>query len=374
MMRRISLTFPFLLHRPLRAVGLRFSCCCLMMLAAVLEVCAQRPATFRNPLDSVIIRGMTERYIELSRGRWMDYDSIETYAADELANQLTNGDRGALMFSKTLNYAVQRTFSVHIHDSLGVATVAATGDTIPMFGPLTIDFTFLFRKVEQLGWRISAIRRQVGTEQVQKRLATLSTTTEFPEKLKPVMAREWGRFLLSNQQVREHFQANRERFNQLLAQFQRGDSLMMVGRTSDKISQLNYHSILWDAATETTPKEVVDDYLATATPTQRKEMQARLRYVERLRKAGRDTLAKIAKHYRLPVPRLDSVTAMMAELWVKYINAALPWKQAVQFTVDGQFDNVFGYIYCPSDCPFISPEEYYYLEDLGGGWWLFRST
>ena len=373
-MRRISLTFPFLLHRPLRAVGLRFSCCCLMMLAAVLEVCAQRPATFRDPLDSVIIRGMTERYIELSRGRWMDYDSIETYAADELANQLTNGDRGALMFNKTLNYAVQRAFSVHIHDSLGVATVAATGDTVPMFGPLTIDFTFLFRKVEQLGWRISAIRRQVGAEQVQKRLTTLSTTTEFPEKLKPVMAREWGRFLLSNQQVREHFQANRERFNQLLAQFQRGDSLMMVGRTSDKMSQLNYHSILWDAATETTPKEVVYDYLATATPAQRKQMQARLRYVERLRKAGRDTLAKIAKHYRLQVPRLDSVTAIMAELWVKYINAALPWKQAVQFTVDGQFDNVFGYIYCPSDCPFISPEEYYYLEDLGGGWWLFRST
>lgn len=351
-----------------------FLFCTLLLLMLATNLQAQRPAQFRDPIDSIILSGMTERYIELSRGRWMHYDSIDVYTTDELADQLTNGNRGALMFSKTLSYAVQRAFSVHVNDSLGVVTVAATGDTVPMFGSLTIDFVFLFRKVDQAGWRISAIRRQVGTEQVQKRLATLSATTDFPEKLKPIMAREWGTFLLSNQQVKEHFQGNRERFNQLLAQFQHGDSLLMVGRSSDKMSQLNYHSILWDAATEETPQDVVNDYLATATPAQRKEMQAQLRYVERLRKAGRDTLAKIARRYRLSVPQLDSITAMMRELRVKFINAKLPWSNAVQFTVDGQLDNVFGYIYCPNNCPFVSPEEYYYLEDLGGGWWLFRST
>ncbi len=352
-----------------------FLFCTLLLLTLATATKAQRPAPFRNVMDSIIISGMAERYIELSRGQWMNYDSIDAYATDELANQLTNGDRGALMFSKSLNYAVQRAFSAHGNgDSLGVVTVVATGDTAAMLGPLTIDFVFLFRKVDSATWRIGAVRRQVGTEQVQKRLATLAATADFPEKLKPIMAREWGTFLMNNQQVRENFQQHRERFNQLLAQFQRGDSLLMVGRSSDKMSQLNYHSILWDAATEETPKEVVDEYLATATPAQRKQMQTQLRYVERLRKAGRDTLTKIARTYRLPVPRLDSIAAMMKELRVKFINAKLPWSNAVQFTVDGQFDNVFGYIYCPNDSPFISPEEYYYLEDLGGGWWLFRST
>jgi len=343
------------------------------MIAAT-EARSQRPTPFRDPMDSVILSGMTERYIELSRGRWMNYDSIEAYATDELATQLTNGDRGALMFSKTLRYAVQHAFSVQVNDSLGVVAVAATGDTVALFGPLTIDFAFLFRKVEQVGWRISAIRRQIGIEEAQKRLDALKSTTDFPEKLKPVMAREWGTYLLSNQQVEKHFQGNREHFGTLLAQFQRGDSLMMVGRSGDKMSQLNYHSILWDAATDETPQDVVKEYLATATPAQRKAMQAQLRYVERLRKAGRDTLATIARIYQLPLVRLDSIAAMMKELRVKFINAKLPWKNAVQFTVDGQFDNVFGYIYCPNDCPFVSPEEYYYLEDLGEGWWLFRST
>ncbi|MCC7439088.1 MAG: hypothetical protein IT211_11400 [Armatimonadetes bacterium] len=351
-----------------------FIFCTLILLGLATGLQAQRPAPFGNPMDSIIITGMAERCIELSRGRWMNYDSIDAYATDEFANQLTNGNRGALMFSKTLNYAVLRAFSAHGNDSLGVVAVAATGDTAALIGPLTIDFVFLFRKVDSAGWRIGAVRRQVGTENVQKRLETLKTTADFPEKLKPVMAREWGTFLLNNQQVRENFQQHRERFHQLLAQFQRGDSLLMVGRSSDKMSQLNYHSILWDAATEETPKDVVDEYLATATPAQRKQMQMQLRYVERLRKAGRDTLANIARRYHLSVPRLDSITAMMKELRVKFINTKLPWENAVQFTVDGQLDNVFGYIYCPNDCPFISPEEYYYLEDLGGGWWLFRST
>ena len=90
-----------------------FLFCTLLLLTLATAAKAQRPAPFRNVMDSIIISGMAERYIELSRGQWMNYDSIDTYATDELANQLTNGDRGALMFSKSLNYAVQRAFSAH---------------------------------------------------------------------------------------------------------------------------------------------------------------------------------------------------------------------------------------------------------------------
>jgi hypothetical protein len=47
----------------------------------------------------------------------------------------------------------------------------------------------------------------------------------------------------------------------------------------------------------------------------------------------------------------------------------------VQLTVGGYFDDVCGYIYSPSgELPLVSPDEYFYLEDLGDGWWIFRST
>jgi hypothetical protein len=108
---------------------------------------------------------------------------------------------------------------------------------------------------------------------------------------------------------------------------------------------------------------------------QQKDMRLRISAAANSHRKGRDTLARIAKRIGIGLARVDSATALMRDLRVSFINARLPWKGAVQFTVGGNRDDVLGYLYSPSgELPLVSPEEYFYMEDLGDGWWIFRAT
>ena len=43
-------------------------------------------------------------------------------------------------------------------------------------------------------------------------------------------------------------------------------------------------------------------------------------------------------------------------------------------TVGGYVDDAIGYLYSPTgEIPAVSNEEYYYLEPLDDGWWIFRA-
>ncbi len=324
--------------------------------------------------DSAGARAIVERYMKFIPGEWILIDSIPNYAVDELAGQLTVRRGQILAFSSNMKYRIGEIRSIRPGDTLATVSVVATGDSVPGFGPMTIDWVLFVKKVKAETWRISAIRRQVGIEDVAEKLKGLDTTRALPDALKPTIVREWSTPMLSNEQLRRNFVENRKAFGSLLHQFHRNDSLQMVGRFDRFVSQINYTVIYWDPIVTEIPKEVTDAYLATATKAEREQMQGQLKYAERMRREGLDSLKKIARKLHLDPMRLDTLGAAMKQLRLSFINSHLPWKGAVQFTVDGTFDNVGGYLYSPNDIPWVSPEEYYYLEEIGDGWWIFRST
>lgn len=345
-----------------------------LALLSTASLAAQQPVPLQNPADSVAACDIVERYLKFPFGKWIHPDSIPNYAVDEFGKHLTERKGELLAFSQEMTYRITGVQSIRPADTLAIVTVVATGDSVPRFGPVVIDWVFFMRKIEDGNWRISAVRRQVGLEDAVDRLRQLDTSKAFPNSLKGTIASDWATQMWSNEQLRQNFVQNRDRFRRLLEQFQRHDSLIMVARFDRQISQINYTVIYWDPAAQEVPQAAIDEYMATATKQERKNMKAMLRHAENLRRSGHDSVALVARKFGLDPVRLDTVAGSMKDLRVSFVNSNLPWKGAVQFTVDGSFDNVGGYLYSPDGIPWISPEEYYYLEDLGNGWWLFRAT
>ncbi len=94
-----------------------------------------------------------------------------------------------------------------------------------------------------------------------------------------------------------------------------------------------------------------------------------------MRRAGTDSLVKILKKKKVAPARVEKIVNIMHDLRVVFVNRQLPWAGAVQMTVAGKMDEAVGYLYSPKGgVPHISPVEYFYIEDLGNGWWLFRAT
>jgi hypothetical protein len=247
-------------------------------------------------------------------------------------------------------------------------------DSLPMFGPFAVDWTFYMRRNDRQEWRISMMRRMSGTEGAIEALQYLDTSTTYPAVIKRAIVHEKSAMLLSNSQLRQHLTANQTGFQKLLGEFGRKE-LKILGRIDKSVTQLNQHGIYWGEAAQEVPQEAIDDYMNKATPEERKEMQRRLRVAESIRRQGMDTLTKLAKKDGVSMKRIENVVTAMKDLRVIFVNAKLPWRDAVQFTIAGELGNALGYIYSPhGELPIINPNEYFYLEDLGNGWWLFRST
>lgn len=280
---------------------------------------------------------------------------------------------GDTLFPSRFRYEITNVLSVRPDDSVATVVVSSLIDTLPHFGPLTADMIFLL-ELDSSGWRIADMRRFKHIEARAGEIKVIDTSRAYPRSLKPHMAREMSSVLLSNEQLREHFLANRSGFAQLVARFDGRDSLRILGRTDRSIVQLNRVGIEWGVAAHYIPQEAIDEFLASASAKDRAAMRAELSYAEKMRSIGRDSLARHARRYGLSVARLDSTVALMSDLRVSFVNAELPWKRAVQLTVGGAFDDAIGYLYSPTgEIPVVSNQEYYYLEPIADGWWLFRA-
>lgn len=330
---------------------------------------------FKGTGDSAAAVDLVQRYLRYTIGEPIPIDSIEHYAVEEFYTWLDKNHGVPVRFPDRMPYTISNVRSVRDDGSQILVTVSAHADSIPMFGRVTIEWVFFVRPVEGKGWRINGLRRQNGIEDVAAELRFLDTSSLYPKMLKPIIARESSRALLSNAQLRSHFNEHRDEFMKLAGFFHQTDSLWMLGRIDRAVTQLNQFGIDWGDGAQEVPKEAIEEVMAKLEPNQRQEMRARLRAAESSRRAGRDTLQRIAKRLGIKLPKVDSATAMMQELRVSFINARLPWKGAVQFTVGGRQMDVLGYLYSPNgELPWVSLEEYFYLEDLGNGWWIFRST
>jgi hypothetical protein len=347
----------------------------LFALLSVSGASAQTPYhLLHNPEDSLRAQKLVEGFFRNTVGRKIPADTIDHYAADLFATHLRKADTAPLWNAGT-DYRVVHVWGVGDNDPGAIATAVTHVDSIPWFGRLDVDWVFYLRSNEGGEWRISELRRMSGTNGIFETLGYLDTTSYFPAVLKQEIAREVSTMLLSNDQLREHFQLHQQEFQSLLAQFQRKDSLKMLARVDRKVVQLNAHTIDWGIAAEETPQPVIDEFLKRATPAERKELEARLRLADKIRRQGMDTVKRLAKKMGLSVGRLDSTIALMKDLRVAFVNKVLPWHDAVQITLAGKLGDALGYIYSPhGELPLINPNEYFYLEDLGNGWWIFRST
>jgi hypothetical protein len=332
--------------------------------------------SFASPADSLAVRGLVDRYLALNPAEVLPTDTARVYAAEELAKRIADNGGHSIRFPVEYAYTVQGPRPVRADGSLAITTVSYVADSVPLFGPLTIDWVLFARRDSVDGrWRLTAARQLAGmSDQVEKLMAL--DKSDFPASLKKVIAWERSRMLLSNAQLREQLLANRAAYASLASQFRRGDSVLRtIARNDRVITQLNTLAIYWGAAAEAVPREAIDEYMSRLDKAQQKDFREQLRDVEKQRRNGYDTLARVAKRVGVKTARLDSVVGQMHDLGILFATSKLPWKGAVQLTVGGYFDDVCGYIYSPSgELPLVSPDEYFYLEDLGDGWWIFRST
>lgn len=302
-------------------------------------------------------------------------DSLMRFATGTFADKLKGMQGDTLWKVAPQSYAVGNVYAIRDGDSILMVTATVETGMVPRFGPLEIDWVFFLEPNEDHELRISTLHRMVGVDKNVEALKYIDTSGAYPSSIKPTIIREMSSMLLSNRQLREHFLSNRSGFDALLAEFSRKDSLRMLARTDRKVSQLNRFTIDWGIASQEMPKDAIDEYLKTATPEQRRAVEQQLKVAEKIRRSGLDTLARIARKSKLDLARIDSTIDLMQQLRISFVNRDLPWPDAVQFTVAGRFGNALGYLYSPhGEVPYINPSEYYYLEEIGDGWWIFRTT
>lgn len=350
------------------------------VLLAILAISAHMPLaaehtpffSFGHPDDSMQIVQAIERYLSIPDHGIITLDSIDAYAVDEFATWLEKAKGVPLRLPKNEPLAIADIRPFRPDGSRAIVTIITNVMEVPFFGQYLVDWVFFVRSTEK-GWRISNIRRQNRTDNVVRQLRALDSA-QYPSSLKPVIAREISPMLMDNARLRNHFNSHRDTFMELAGQFHRGDSLKLIARTDRSITQLNSASLEWGIAGQEVPKEAMDEFMATATPEEQKYMRKQMEVAAAMRRDGLQKLAGIAKRMYLDTARLNTVVGLMQDVGVGFINSKLPWKKSVQFTLGGVFDDAVGYIYAPDDGPYISDDEYFYLEELGGGWWIFRST
>lgn len=89
--------------------------------------------------------------------------------------------------------------------------------------------------------------------------------------------------------------------------------------------------------------------------------------------ANRPALEDLAKSWRArPAPRAREHGPALAALGLSAIENK---GDGVQITIGGKLDNTVGFLRAgPSGPPPISPSDYIWIEPLGDGWFLFRTT
>lgn len=335
----------------------------------------QLPRLLQDSAKSAQARALVADFLHAAIDQKAPADSLLRFSTDSFRKMLIEQGQDTLWKISPKSLAIGSVSMVREIDSVLMVTAVTVNDSVPRFGPLEVDWVFFLQPDEHGKMLIGSLRRMNGIDRNVEELRFLDTTSTYPSSLKPAIFYEETALLLSNRQLREYFLANKPGFMKLLGEFSRHDSLTMLGRVDHNVTQLNRFGIEWGLASHNIPKEALDEFFRTATPEEQQAMRVQLRQAENVRRSGLDTLARLARNAKLSVAHIDSVIELMRQLRISFVNRKLPWTDAVQFTVDGRFGNAMGFLYSPhGEVPLIDPQEYYYLEQIGDGWWIFRTT
>jgi len=118
---------------------------------------------------------------------------IRRFAVDDMADYLTK-NLGSPFWAAPQRWEVDGVFKIYDTDSAAIVTSRTHPDSIPYAGLLTVDWIWFLRQIEGGAWRISAVRRTTGMAKAMNMMRFIDTTSIFPEKVKPQIAREEGRY------------------------------------------------------------------------------------------------------------------------------------------------------------------------------------
>ena len=353
----------------------RFSSLCLLLVASSALVYGQRPQPYPDQARGQEAKQLVEDFFQ--RGfdpSGIKADDVDRFAIDKFA-ELLETSVGSPFWPVSQPYEVLDVYKIYPTDSAVIVTARTVVDSLRYFGRVRVDWVWFLRIADGDQWRISSVRRSGGLLKAMQMLRYIDTTSVFPTVIKPEVAREEGAILLCNEQLRKEFAGSRAALNDLVSLLKGQDSLKYVERTGERISLFNYTMIDWKMAAQEVPQEALDEFMANATEEEKAMMEVRLRTAQKQKAEGIRMLNNLARRAKVDPELLDDVLLRMKQARVTFVNTDLPWPGAMQLTLAGNVDNAVGFLYTPTgEVPLISPEEYFYLEDLGDGWWIFRAT
>ncbi|MGE3801647.1 MAG: hypothetical protein AB7H80_11555 [Candidatus Kapaibacterium sp.] len=344
-------------------------------LASIEYLHAQLPRLLVNSDDAVEAKEVVSSFFEygMSLAR-IDSSRAKDYAIDWFEEYLRK-HAGETFWPIPHRYEVEEVYSIRSNDSLLMVTSRAWPDSVPFVGTVSVDWIWFLRKNPENHWRIYSLRRTQGLYEAMQALRLIDTTTAYPNSLRDDIALEKSTILLSNEQIRGLFPLLRSHLEELVNRVRGHDSIQFVGREGDRVNQFNRYYINWGMASHNIPDEAVEEFLVGATEEQKEQMKKLLQAAERQRYQGEVTLRKWEREAGIPATILDDIAVLMKKGRIQFMNTQLPWEDAVLLTMAGSADHAIGLIFSPhGGVPLVSPEEYFYLEDLGAGWWIFRSS
>lgn len=305
----------------------------------------------------------------------VDSAAIPSYAIDWFGDFL-RGLRGAPFWTTAYRYEVNRqVWAIRPEKSILMVTGRTHVDSVPFHGRVAVDWIWYLRENEQGAWRISNVRRTQGILEAITTLRFIDTTSAYPSVLKPEIARDEAGLILDNDRLRRDFDANRGVMTELIARLEANRTITMVAREGTRVQQFNRKYIDWGLASAEIPEEALEEFLAGAPEEVQQNILRRLEVAEKHEREASALLAQTARAAGVRPAEVEEIVRLMKIGRIRFINTEVPFRDAILLTVGGQIEQAVGYLYSPrGELPWINPEEYFYLEELGDGWWIFRSA
>ncbi len=306
--------------------------------------------------------------------RGLDSATVDAMAVDWLATYLLE-HQGEPFFPIPHRYEVGEVWSIRPEGNILMVQMTTYPDSVPYHGIVEVDWSWFVRRNDEGEWRLSAVRRTQGILQGIEAMKMIHGEPAYPASIKPVVAREEEGILLSNRDLRREFAEHLGALNELVARLEESDQIRVLERQGDRPRQLNTKLVDWGMAANELSEEVIAEFIALAPPEAQSELESRLRAAEKQKEKATLAMQAHAREFGLRPSVVDEIVILMKQARIRFINTETPFKDGVLMTIDGELEQAVGFLYSPhGELPWINPEEFFYLEELGDGWWIYRSA
>ncbi len=320
-------------------------------------------------------RDLVDRFFRFgSDPSGVDSADVGDYAIDWFSDFLI-GLKGEPFWHIAHRYDVGQVWSIRPEGTILMVASQTHIDSIPFHGRVAVDWFWYLRRNDAGDWRISSVRRTQGILEGMNTLRLIDTSAAYPPSVKAEVAREEGGMLLDNGMLRSAFEQNRGVLGELVSRLAANPTITMLERQGSRVRQFNGKYIDWGLAFEEIPQEAIEEFLADAPEDVRQNVLRRVEVAEKHEREATAVLAESARGAGVRPAEVEEIGRLMKLGRIQFVNTELPFRDAILLTVSGKLEQAIGYLYTPhGELPWINPEEYFYLEELGDGWWIFRSA